>query len=362
MKTHAYNRINLLSVVVLLLFMLLAGQAYAGKLTLSNKASVPAQYSTWTDAYEAAQPGDTIYIMPSPTSYGRFDLYKGLTLIGPGHRSINEQVATERVITADINLYAGSSGTSIIGLEVASIYTARYAELNNVSILNCRVKNHLRVCYDATNSNWVIDGNLFTGGGNWRIHSSGTSVILGLRISNNMFTNGSYIGDLKNSNIIINNNIFLSTWASTYVTAISNSTNLIISNNIFIGRTVSTNVHNCTFTNNLWYAENQSDVSIGDNYYAYNTFGQQPLFVNYDASTHNGNYDFNTFYDFDFSLQSGSPGAGAGTDGANMGLRPNFSLTGTPANPQITFLQALSTIVEQDGTINVKLKAVSGSN
>ncbi len=143
MKTHAYNRINLLSVVVLLLFMLLAGQAYAGKLTLSNKASVPAQYSTWTDAYEAAQPGDTIYIMPSPTSYGRFDLYKGLTLIGPGHRSINEQVATERVITADINLYAGSSGTSIIGLEVASIYTARYAELNNINVLNCRIKNHL---------------------------------------------------------------------------------------------------------------------------------------------------------------------------------------------------------------------------
>ena len=362
MKIHTHNRIYLLSVVALLLMMLLAIQAQAGKLTLSNKASVPAQYSTWADAYNAAQPGDTIFIMPSPTGYGRFDLYKGLTLIGTGHRSVNEQAATERAITSDINLYAGSSGTSIIGLEVASIYTARYAELNNVSILNCRVKNHLRVCYDATNSNWVIDGNLFTGGGNWRIHSSGTSVILGLRISNNMFTNGSYIGDLKNSNIIINNNIFLSTWASTYVTAISNSTNLIISNNIFIGRTVSTNVNNCTITNNLWYAENQSDVAIGDNYYAYNTFDQQPLFVNYDANTHNGNYSFNDFYNFDFTLQSGSPGAGAGTNGANLGLEPNFSITGTSSNPQITYFQALSTTVKDDGTIDVKIKAISGSN
>ena len=361
MKTHTSNRIYLLSLVALFLIMLLAVQAKAGKLTLSNKAGVPAQYTTWTDAYNAAQPGDTIFMMPSPTSYGSINLFKGLTLIGTGHRSINEQFATERVVIDNITLSAGSSGTSVIGLSFSGLYTPRYIEVDDITVKNCQVRYEIRLIAEATARNWVIEGNVFTAAR--PIHFwAGRGNLIGGRISNNLFMNNAHISSMYNSTVLITNNVFLGNWSGATAVAFSSCNNLTVSNNIFIGRHIHTNLENCTFTNNLWYAENQTAIEVPNNFFAYNIIDQQPLFANYDASTHNGNYDINATYDFDFSLQSGSPGAGAGTDGGNMGLRPNFSLTGTPANPQITFLQALSTIVEQDGTINVKLKAVSGSN
>ena len=348
--------------VVLLLTLLMAGQASAGKLTLSNKSNVPAQYTTWIDAYEAAIPGDTIYIMPSPTNYGALSLYKPLTLIGPGHRSINEQVATERVVTNDINLYAGSSGTSVIGLETGHIYTFSTQVVDDILIKNCRVRGHIEMAHSTTNRNWVIDGNIMTGT-NQHIYTSGTSIILGGYIANNVFLNNTFIHSIYNSNVLVTNNVFVGIWAGATTEAINASTNLSISNNIFIGRHADpTNVRNCTFTNNLWYAENQTDIEVVDNFYLNNTVNTQPLFVNYDASTHNGNYNFNETYAFDFTLQAGSPGEAAGTDGANLGVGPNFSITGTSSNPQITYFQALSTMVLGDGTIDVKIKAVSGSN
>ena len=346
-----------------MLVMALGNTAQATILTLSN-TSIPAQYTTWADAYAAAQPGDTIQIMPSPTSYGNMLISKPVTLIGTGHRSINEQGGNERVIVGKIDIESGGSGSNFIGLDVTStFYPVQYHDVSNIVARKCIFRTYTLFGYNSTGTNWWYDGNVFAHTSHF-LHNSGSNArALNCKVTNNIFTDGYYIHNLYNSTVEISNNVFLDSWGGSEASAINGASFLVVRDNIFIGRSFPS-VSNSTFRNNIIYAEGVTAVggtnTDVDNIYA------NPQFVNYDAATHEGGFTVPEFYNFDFTLDAASspvsPGLGAASDGGNIGVKPSFSLFGTPAAPQITFFQILTPTVPSQGAVQVQIKAESGSN
>lgn len=119
----------------------------------------------------------------------------------------------------------------------------------------------------------------------------------------------------------------------------------VITNSIFMNYTMGS-VRESSFANSIFNIN--PNINLASNSSSGNFFETDPLFV-----------QFNWFdlYTSDLSLQSGSIGINAGTDGTDIGLfgGKGFLVSGLPGIPQVESLVILNPNVPQNGTLNIKV-------
>ena len=359
MKTVFYSSQNVLkkysvrlSFLILTLF-LISQYSIAAVYTVDNRPESGAQYTEITEAVAAASAGDTIYVHPSSTKYNNVGIDKTLTIIGPGHDPAN--YGGINAFVDYIYMNAGSDNTVITGMQFAYLYAE--ATVNDVQIINNRITNNIRIYqYQSSQDNWIIEGNYFS----YYYYSASIDArsATNLQIRNNVIEGQiRYLDHLD----VITNNLFLNadpSGSAEIFTNVGGITSPIVSNNMFVftdgGATSLTNSGVAvTYTNCLTWNPNGSDFPLLPG--SGNLDNTDPLFTNAPIAS------LDSFYDNDYSLQSGSPAIGAATDGGEIGIYGRnfpFDKHGRPNSmPYPEVMTILNTVVQPGQDLNVEFQA-----
>lgn len=320
--------------------------------TVNNINGIDADYVSIVAAINASVAGDTIYVMPSPTSYGSFSINKQLFILGAGH---NPEYSPYNATVNTITFTASSTGSVVKGLQITTLATDNNV-INNIVIANNHITNSgttFSFNNSGTYNNWIFEGNVMYTQNNAYHNFTGLGANLILR--NNFIQIASQTGVLNflPSGTILDHNIITAYSTSVMSTPIVNSSNIIIRNNIFYF-----NVNNsmypadycggCTWEKNIVYNQGGTiyNVPAGN-------------FPNQDPSMVNFNTIFN--YTLDLHLSNSSPGIGQATDGTDIGIYGGiypFSMFGFDAGlPRIAEFELLNTSAPQGGTISIQLRA-----
>ncbi len=349
-------------------------------------------YATIQEAVDASEPGDIVYIQPSPTSYGSVTLEKEVHLVGIGFNLDKDaphiSQTVDVVFQNNVDNTSNPSNSTVTGLKIRDIYvikqsgTANYT-LESVEITNCEIREIQNACCNSymPMNNLELSGNSFSQ--EVQLVNQATNVL----IRNNLFQSGVYFlstnpnsGVVSNNifyaplskysqgdNLIVQNNNFIGVTGSSRA-FITTMIDVIIANNIFYGRTPSievaggsssTQFQRNTFTNNISFSTGDDSLppagggagNTGDG----NIEGSSPLFTDVPL--------LNTWSsDYDFTLTGGSPAEGGGSDGSDIGITggpypltsPNFFLKTTPLPTIQTF--NTSTIINPDDDLDIRVK------
>ncbi|HYX08711.1 MAG TPA: hypothetical protein VE912_18410 [Bacteroidales bacterium] len=311
--------------------------ANAEIITVNNSPIPGGMYTNLQDALDAAQTGDTIYVHPSPDSYGSVKINKRLVIMGGGYSPDSTQFqwpSTTGSITLDsVALTNPISGTSITGLNVSGTINGD-AGIKNVLIERCYVSSYVYVIGDGA----IIRNNIIN--------------YLDIKNHSNVLIVENFIKNISNSNkssVLIANNILSGSFYS--------MSYAIVSNNIFWFCNIS-NFSYSTFNNNITYAVDTQTLPYGTNTGSNNVHAD-PKFN--DATIPLSAVSVGNAITYDWSLSDASPGISAGTDGTDIGMYgggyPMPNMTGAPALPQITNMTVNNSVVPVDGTLNVTVKA-----
>ncbi len=325
--------------------------ANAAVLTVNNNANSPGQYTNAQTAINAANPGDTIYISGSNSSYGDIHINKKLTVFGTGYnpQKQNPLVSSVGYVYLDsINSTSGASGSLIEGLYITSYFQCS----NSYPFYNIKVKR-----------NYISNGYIYVYGNSWLIQNN---YIYGLNLNNNSniqivnniityFVSGS---NQTQPSLLIANNLFIDANSSGY--AISSISNAIISNNIFYGISPGTSTSQCnacTFNNNITFGSSNNTLPYANNTGSGNITNQNPKFTS--IATINYTYTATDNY----ILQTSSPGHNAGTDATDIGPFggtypfPSEPIGLEPNIPQVKTMTISNNVIPVGGTLNLSVKA-----
>ncbi len=280
---------------------------------VSNVSGANADFTGITEALNSTmvQSGDTLYIEPSPVSYGNNSVTKMLTIIGNGYfltQNPETQSNTNNSTLSSVSFNNGSAGSSISGCVTGNI--------------------------NINTSNITIERN--------KISSVGIAAnISDIAIMRNYIENSTYssiinIGGNVN-NVLVSGNFIVNTYGLSANRAISMSTtsSAIIENNVIYN---GVTIHNSNFYNNI--LRNGTFTPVNSTYT--NNVGNDNQF-----GTANGNQQYvdmdgvfegSGSTDGKWQLKVGSPAIGAGTGGQDCGMFAGpyaYILSGIPAIPSI---------------------------
>lgn len=289
----------------------------------NNNNPAVGEFTTFSDAHTAAAAGDTIYVVPSVTSYGSQTISKSLVVFGIGFNPSSHQKLTStftNIILADNTdntLLSGLHVTQQIEINTVATSTLSLVEIegcfvgrrillsDNVGLLSSAIRGCILGSDIGTLAQPTIDLNMGS-------HS-------GLTIQGNVIygnTDNITIGAITTNNATIENNIFVGAVGDAQHIAFGVLTNCTINNNIFYGTSPSSG--SASFTNNafggnitfstLYDFTSTAEVIPGpagtgpsQNSQSTNVNNSDPLFENLPLSDNWSN-------DYDPKLRAGSPG------------------------------------------------------
>lgn len=324
-------------------------------ITVDNNVNASADFTTINEAMEAAQPGDTIYVTPSQTSYGSVTVAKRLHF-----RSIGHTPEVTNGLSAKIGFLSFhgtsnppvtiSSGSSIQGFEINGIGIG-FTGPDNITIKNNKIVGNINLGGNQDCENWIIQGNVING----LIASSVTSN--NWSITNNfIFGSNAGFSSLANDCVVSNNIVLVTSNQATH-TLFSNSEN-VVTNNIFLANQANlgafiTQTSNVTFLNNLTF--NYAGTTLATLVGSTNFNNANPAFLSVPTllSTYSVNDDYHLPNNTSF----------LGTDGNQIGiygLNFPFNKRGYSFNmPYVEHLQIMNPSVESSGTLQVQIRAKS---
>ncbi|MEQ9466759.1 MAG: hypothetical protein RLN88_05065 [Ekhidna sp.] len=336
----------------------ISAMTYATVITVDNNGNAPAGVETSiATAIGNATAGDTLLIIPSSSTYGNVNVTKPLTIIGVGFNPDMEIPFTSQV--SNLTIYTAASGSKIIGLEITG-----YLYLGNTS---------------GALSDLVIENNRIN-----YISNSGANSLTNVLIRQNViqptptFTFSINLTTTNQSNIRVSNNVFANTGTTNqYRGAYVTTGGVTFDHNTFLGTASQSAFYqliNCLVTNNIFVtiypgfqAGGSANVLYKNNLSNDYTFGSitgtnirfdsnidttDPTFVNLPLTT------FSYDYSLDPTLDAGSAGENAATDGTNLGVDGGtspFKLSGSVL-PVVRRFDLPSNITEgtdADATIEV---------
>ncbi|HXP50797.1 MAG TPA: SprB repeat-containing protein, partial [Bacteroidia bacterium] len=320
------------------------GSLSASVITVSNNTVNAGQYTSLQAATNAAKPGDTVYVIGSPTNYGT-DTIKTprLTIIGAGYNV----TGTENNYNTTVNyiyLRGAVYGTTIQGLYISyniqQVVTA--VSIDSVDIERCYVSTTLFVC-----------------GHDWTIRNNN---IDNLNIGNNanILIQNNFLQDVGNTNlatVTIDHNDFV-TYNGNVTSYTGASTNALFQNNVFYYCNPE-NTTSCTFKNNFTV----SGTVYNLNTYAGNT-GSNNVYTTTpgwtDGSIPASTVSQNAVWNHIWTFTVASHAHDSATDGTDIGVTggsyPMPNLGGLPHIPEMVYL-SISGIAPQSGNLNVNFKA-----
>lgn len=316
--------------------------------TVNNGSVGAGQYTSVQAAIDDSAEGDIVYIHGSQTTYGDVTLNKRIVLIGAGHHVTDTQFNFPAKL-GTIYLSRGNSTTLPTGSVIKGLYLSAVAgqggalAVNNITLERNYINSHTTII----GTGWIIKNNFlsYVDVGNFK------NVI----ISNNIFS--SYINNSNQPSVIITNNIFLNNGYFSYVDYATITNNIFIEpndpNDYFRGtqNTYNKNIFIYADPANYKTFPPAGNVGVGN----LNTTAAQftatiPLNISLDNATKQ-----------DWTLLPTSIGFKYGTDGTNVGIyggsyeMPNT--TGATTIPQITAFELENSVIPQNGTLKIELKA-----
>jgi hypothetical protein len=325
---------------------------------VDGNAANGAPYTTIQAAHDASNPGDTIQVVGTATSYAGANITKKVIIIGPGY-FLGENPDTQynkapAKVNSALTFTTGSSGSFVMGMQFTG--TTNCIDLNNTS-------------------NIVIKRNYFNGDGAVRFNVGSTNIINNITIQQNYFLSrplahssaqsnntilllnnyiGGFISGLNNSTLTVKHNVVNTNDPSAFnpTFTISNSD---ISNNIF-------NIKGATPTANLGSANAVTNNICNVTVYGSANGNQQGVDMTTVFEIDPAAADPSPFTsDSRWALKAGSPALGAGASGEDCGIfggSDPYVLSGMPAIPAIYDITA-PTSATQSGGLNVTIKAKS---
>ena len=359
MKTTIFRTLNLL------IASFISTATFATVWTVSNDANRPAQFTDVQAAHDAASPGDTLLVTGSTTAYSTVTLLKPLVIYGESIDGVDfPRTQINTINFRRLNSSLSSSGSRVYGVYVSSIYfdgtfsgnAAGQATLDDFIIERCRIQSGNIYQYDGI-SNLTFRNCLFANA-TMTIGFPDNPNISNLIFTNNVMDNYSFSGSYSNmdfnGNVVFRNNLFINRTSNAFN---SNMQELVLENNIFY-RAEPTGLVNSTFNNNLTYLCNNNDLPYGSNVGSGNLVNVDPNLANYPAL---GGVAHS--WDWDYSLQAGSPAIGTGTNGSDIGINsgnsPVANLYTYAKIPAVTSLDIPVSSVPVGGTLQINIQAVS---
>lgn len=342
--------LKILSITITLI--LINFSANSAIINVDNNANRPAgYYESLPLALNAANPGDTIYLYPSNTSYGTITINKRIHLFGSGFDGTLGNVSRIDYLTFDTATSPASnpSGSTLMGLTFTYYISCNKSNITNITISGNYFHNTSSSINLGNNtSTWLIYNNLLRG---YIDINNNNSIV----ITNNIFTGNDYrpIRSSSSSSVIISHNLFM---RFEYMNTVHNA---IIKDNIFvcIGNHNSTHYSMNTFYNNLSWKTTLAPYNLPPegNTGSGNISNQNPDFESPLAS----NTDY---FDMskDYRLKSTSPGKNAASDGTDIGPyggNKPFVWGGTFSIPKITEVNVTNPVINQSTPLNVNVKA-----
>ena len=333
----------------ILIFLFITGFSFsqtanAQKLTALVSNGVTTMYgsaSQFTDAYNAATTGDTIYLPGGPIAPVTID--KSIAIYGAGYHPDSTQATSATYLTSGIVFNQNADSASITGVEVnGSITTSYNHKVDYLVISRCDVKsiniygNASTPCTHVTIKECVIRGGIGLSGATYS------------NISNNIVETTVSDG----SNNAIYNNIFLYNRATVNYTVyylFSRVNNSHIANNIIFEEHALSSCNTNTLENNIF----RNTPSGGTNIFIGN-------YYNVDLSTVFVNQTGNTF-DFAHDYNLVSPATYQGFDATEVGiyggLHP-FKDGGLPNNPHVQ-TKDIAIQTDSNGDLHIEIKVAA---
>ncbi len=290
--------------------------------TVSKNPKIPAQYDDLQTALDLANANDVIYVHPAVENYDGLDslvIEKPISIIGGGFynddrtyageitkfnkiriKPVNGKVKIANLAASRITI-EGNAGGTIDNLRLEYVYTDR---------LNIEAKGSAF----ASNSLYIINSILpLISFEEWPALVESARI----NIENNI------IGQIANggsSHLLIRNNIFNP--AIFGKIALANVFNATLANNIFFGddeeNAIGTNsTEFCIYDRNLSYQTTDGFHGGTDNVIGSNNFSNK----NPSFTSVSGNWDtLEKIVRSNFTLVTGSPAIGSGTEGTDIGI------------------------------------------
>lgn len=328
---------------------------------VNNNTGVQADYTTLSDAVTAANPGDTIYLEASPTSYGGATINKKLIIIGAGYYltdAANPKTQWNSSVSKidHLSFNPGSAKSVLSGL-----YSDSYQYLNeqDITIERCNINtivfgNGSNInCDHDTLRQCIIYGITCQ-------PSGGTFSAKGEMVYNNIIDRTvDFNYNLANTNAYFINNDFIH--HGTYYCE-----NCVFQNNIFYNPNMQTYGSSNYFAYNIFSNDSPtSGVATGNN----NQFSKDMQYVYLTANTfpyaNLDNPPTGLSHDGQYQLAAGSPALNAGNingttvDCGAFGGPAPYILSGMPNIPSIYSLTVPSQVNSGTPTINISLSSAA---
>lgn len=302
----------------------------AAQWRVNNTPGIDADFISFKEAHDAANPGDTLMFEGSNALYGDQDtLFKKLVIIGPGYFLDENVLENDNILPAQLGiLYVDSAGRGsvIIGMSIVGGFDALIVDASDLIIERNYINNTIAFCYEKPVQNVIVSKNYLADiDTRW---SSLTSFATGLIIANNIATG---------------------------TISFNNSTTATITNNV-VGSHI--NASNSVIKNNISGYLNARDGSV----YQFNI-------VNHDAPAGTGNVGNVVWDDLFITEEAGTDGAyvlsetsvakGAGestVDCGPFGGNDPYILSGLPPLPFITNVEIPAAAIE---SLLIKINARS---
>ncbi len=335
------------TIITLLALAIALGLSGQNIIVVDNNPDAAADYSSLSDAFNNAEVGDFIYLVPSSTSYGSASADVEVHVRGLAHQPEATNGLNAFVNSLDLN----GNESSVSGLNISNALTGSG---NGVEISNCRVK-YLVVSGD----NWVIEGNII----------------------DNIQANVSAIRINDNQNVTIHHNFIRHSSSNSFTAAIGQAPESTLEyNNIYVldnGRLLYDCI-NIEFQNSIILSLEEGDNLVFEassawsfnNCLSYNYNGfSVPLtgpgennIIDTNPQFENLQNDSPLFsYNNNYTPAAGSPLIGAGSDGDDIGVyNDNFDFDQRGHSidlPYITAIDILNPSVEESEELEVDFSA-----
>jgi hypothetical protein len=296
----------------------------------------------FTDAYNAANNGDTIYL-PGGLITSVPTVNKKLIIFGAGFHP-DSTSATLQTSIASLLFQENADSSYVTGINFTdNLSTSTNHSVNYLTVTRCSFfdftfnGNQTNPCTNVTLKENIIKGDLTLSNAQY------------CTVSNNI-SEGRIINGLYNA---ILNNIFLN---NGYYSTISNVDNSMLSNNVFFkisgAQNITNNTDNSTFSNNIF----RETPIVGTNTFIDN-------FYNVDITTVFVNQSGNLF-DFTHDYHLVNPATYQGSDNTNIGIYGGLFpyKDGTlPQNPHIRS-KNIATQTDNNGDLNIQINVAAQDN
>lgn len=310
--------------------------------------------------------GDTIYLPGLNYNYGKdFIIDKELHIFGVGYNIDSTQATGYTGLQNNVIFVSGSDNSSISGIWIQGSITFGTNATNNtvshVSISRCLV-NDLSLGYNfngnSSNASFIsIRENII------RATLDGGSTCSNVSVENNFISHAGR-NFVNQTNTYFSNNVFDHHYRYDSQTAFINVSNVYYTNNIIRAENplIASQVNNCTFTNNIFYANVTFDAGVnGTNTGLGNIVNQSvasifegPVFNVY----HDGNWNSHWDKSYNYRLKATSPGKNAGTDGTDIGMYGGLKpYKVTPLIPRVTAKTIAPKVVNGKLGVSVNVEA-----